>query len=724
MPTATAEQQTVIDWVVEGQGNALVSSVAGSGKSTLITQCANQIPLSQKVIILSFNEKIATAMKSKLRTRIPNRFPGDENDWKHTQAATLNSRGQQLISSHYKYRLHQPRSLCVKKDKIDDIIESLCNELFDRRTQRYLEQLDAYKKSALYPLGTPPVKPKRRPCYSAVTVLLRLSRASLYRPSQPSASNLKEIITFYGIEINVQLDLDWAVLALQRIETETIARFNESHQITLDEQIYMPWTLDLRDPYPWDWIFVDECQDLSPLRIDLLRRLSKPTTRFLFVGDNDQSIYGWTGADPRCFDRIKSEFSPNTFELTSTFRCSHAVTEFAQKYVPKITAFESNRKGEVLKYPNGGPLPDLKSGDAVLSRLKSGLINIAIRLIRGGVKFQGFDSLLDENILDLLQRIYEEQSDSLGVPERLSRVAIVIETEIDLNGCTAEKVELYDLSVALKGLSEAFPGIRDFAGLRRQLHEVCKGTTEGPLLSTIHKQKGAEFNNVLIVDFSLLPLVWPGQQDWEFEQELNLVYVAITRAKDKIFLYDLVLTPTTSACVPLATRQRVVDSEQVQEASDRLLAACADANFVSGAAQDAVPLFMWESRFVRFVPGHQFQYGARLFQVVSRDGNIVIAINLNTLQAKVFAMFPRERMDNVPTEKLISSLEDFLATCPDPTNPPRGVFVEPGVSDPGLLRDEYRRLSKLWHPDLNPSPVAAEIMQYINYMYGKTKSVC
>jgi hypothetical protein len=462
---------------------------------------------------------------------------------------------------------------------------------------------------------------------------------------------------------------------------------------------------------------------LSPLRIDLLRRLSKPTTRFLFVGDNDQSIYGWTGADPRCFDRIKSEFSPSTFELTSTFRCSHAVTELAQKYVPKITAFEGNLKGEVLKYPNGGPLPELKSGDAVLSRLKSGLINIAIRLIRGGCKFQGFDNLLDENILDLLQRIYEEQSDALSVTERLSRVAIVIETDIDLNGCSAEKVELYDLSVALKGLSEAFPGIRDFAGLRQQLHQVCKGTSEGPLLSTIHKQKGAEFNNVLIVDFSLLPLVWPGQQDWEFEQELNLAYVAITRAKDKLFLYDLVLTPTTSAGIPLATRQRVVDSEQVQEASDRLLAACADVNFVSGAARDAVPLFMWESSFVRFVPGHQFQHGARLYQVVSRDGNIVIAINLNTLHAKVFAMFPRDRMDNVPAEKLISSLEDFLATCPDPTNPPRGVFVEPGVSDPALLRDEYRRLSKLWHPDLNPSPVAAEIMQYINYMYGKTKSI-
>ena len=43
MPKATPEQQRVIDWVASGQGNGLVSSVAGSGKSTLITQCANQI---------------------------------------------------------------------------------------------------------------------------------------------------------------------------------------------------------------------------------------------------------------------------------------------------------------------------------------------------------------------------------------------------------------------------------------------------------------------------------------------------------------------------------------------------------------------------------------------------------------------------------------------------------------------------------------------------------
>ena len=122
MPTATPEQQRVIDWMVEGQGNALVSSVAGSGKSTLITQCANQIPLSQKVIILSFNEKIATAMQAKLKERIPNRFLGDQDDWKFTRAATLNSQGQRLIVNHYKYRLRQPCNFLVSKDKINDVI--------------------------------------------------------------------------------------------------------------------------------------------------------------------------------------------------------------------------------------------------------------------------------------------------------------------------------------------------------------------------------------------------------------------------------------------------------------------------------------------------------------------------------------------------------------------------------------------------------------------------
>jgi superfamily I DNA/RNA helicase len=723
MVATTPEQQAVVDWVANGRGNALVSSVAGSGKSTLITQCANQIDLNQKVLILSFNKKIADEMRAKLRTRIPNRFPGGADDWKLTQAATLNGIGKRLMVNHFKYGLRNPRDIKENNEKLNDIISNLTDELFDRRNGRYIKQLDAYRSSPLFPLGTPPVKPKRKPCFNTVTNLIRLSRANLYTPSPGRVQELREIIGFYGIEINSSLDLEWAAESLERINNESIARFNESYQITLDEQVYMPWVFNMRDPFPWDWIFVDECQDLSPLRIDLLRRLSKPSTRFIFVGDNDQSIYGWTGADPRCFYRISKEFQPSCFSLTATFRCSHAVTDLAKKYVPSITAFESNLKGEVKKFPHGGSLPELNSGDAILSRLKSGLIRIATKLIREQKKFQGFEELLDEKMLEQLQRYYEEQSDSLPISQRLTRVAVVIEDDIDSNGCSSDKVELYDLAVALKDLSDAFPFVRDFAGLRDQLYIVCKGTNDGPVLSTIHKQKGAEFNDVLIVDFSLMPMVWPGQQEWEFQQEINLIYVAITRAKDKLYLYDLVLPPKNGFNLGLATRQRVVNSEEVKAASDKLLKACSSQGFVEKAAREAVPLYMWESSIARFVAGHQFQYGARIFQVISREGNIIIAMNLSTFHAKVFAIFPRERVAGAPNEIVITSLEDLLQVCPDPTNPPKGIFVAPTENDQNTIRNEWLRLCKLWHPDVNPSPVAAEIMMYINAMYAKSKLI-
>ena len=257
MVATTPEQQAVVDWVAKGRGNALVSSVAGSGKSTLITQCANQIDLNQKVLILSFNAKIADEMRAKLRTRIPNRFSGGADDWKLTQAATLNSIGKRLMVNHFKYGLRKPRDIKDNNEKLNDIISNLTDELFDRRNERYFKQLDAYRSSALFPLGTPPVKPKRKPCFNTVTSLIRLSRANLYAPSQGKAQELREIISFYGIEINSSLDLEWAAESLERLNNESIARFNESYHITLDEQVYMPWVFNMRDPFPWD----GDCQE-------------------------------------------------------------------------------------------------------------------------------------------------------------------------------------------------------------------------------------------------------------------------------------------------------------------------------------------------------------------------------------------------------------------------------------------------------------------------------
>lgn len=56
-------------------------------------------------------------------------------------------------------------------------------------------------------------------------------------------------------------------------------------------------------------------------------------------------------------------------------------------------------------------------------------------------------------------------------------------------------------------------------------------------LSTIHKAKGLESNNVFICCPSLLPSK-NAKEDWEIEQERNLEYVAYTRAKENLSFLD------------------------------------------------------------------------------------------------------------------------------------------------------------------------------------------
>ena len=59
------------------------------------------------------------------------------------------------------------------------------------------------------------------------------------------------------------------------------------------------------------------------------------------------------------------------------------------------------------------------------------------------------------------------------------------------------------------------------------------------MLSTVHKAKGLEADNVFIICPEILPMISPGQLDWERQQENNLRYVAITRPKKCLTYVDV-----------------------------------------------------------------------------------------------------------------------------------------------------------------------------------------
>lgn len=82
----------------------------------------------------------------------------------------------------------------------------------------------------------------------------------------------------------------------------------------------------------WDYLLVDEFQDLNPAQYEILRRLAQPHGNFFAVGDEEQSIFSWTGADPRVLVRFREDFGiERPIVLDRNCRCSHQIFETARR---------------------------------------------------------------------------------------------------------------------------------------------------------------------------------------------------------------------------------------------------------------------------------------------------------------------------------------------------------------------------------------------------------
>ena len=82
----------------------------------------------------------------------------------------------------------------------------------------------------------------------------------------------------------------------------------------------------------WDYLLVDEFQDLNPVQYDILKRLAAPHDNFFAVGDDEQSIFSWTGADPYVLERFRRDYGiERPVMLDRNCRCSHQIFETARR---------------------------------------------------------------------------------------------------------------------------------------------------------------------------------------------------------------------------------------------------------------------------------------------------------------------------------------------------------------------------------------------------------
>ncbi len=108
----------------------------------------------------------------------------------------------------------------------------------------------------------------------------------------------------------------------------------------------------LRDHYQqrFSHILVDEFQDTNALQYAWIKLLSSPISSLTAVGDDDQSIYSWRGADSGNMQRLKRDYiNVNTVRLEQNYRSTATILAAANA----VIANNSNRLGKTL-WTNGG----------------------------------------------------------------------------------------------------------------------------------------------------------------------------------------------------------------------------------------------------------------------------------------------------------------------------------------------------------------------------------
>lgn len=285
--------------------------------------------------------------------------------------------------------------------------------------------------------------------------------------------------------------------------------------IDFDDQIYFPvikgWVVPKHD-----YVMVDEAQDLNPVQIELLKRSANT---LIAVGDSKQAIYGFRGADPEAMNNITVAFNAITMPLSICYRCSKSVVQEAQKIVSYIEYHEDAVEGKIEQVNHSAFDANIKEGDYVLCRTTAPVVKGALQMIASKRKAVVKGRQIGEGLLQIVK-----YAGDLETYEREQR-ARLSESKNDL-----KLVEFEDQMETIKALIEAY----GLSGLEAGINELFSDTATGIIFSTIHRSKGLETKNVWLLHPELLPHP-NAKKDWQHQQEMNLKYIAITRAKENFY---------------------------------------------------------------------------------------------------------------------------------------------------------------------------------------------
>lgn len=498
--TPSEMQSGFFQWIDKGHGSAVLIAVAGSGKSTTIVQALPLIPEGRSVHVLAFNATIAKEMRNK----ITDLGAMTRRAFRSVRATTFHSVGFGSLCKHLKV---SPQDVQTDGGKLKKLFKRMAaNDELVRLYGSYVPKLVSYAKG------------------EGINALVRDTDEAWWN-----------LIHHHDLSLEDEEATEGEAVQLARRlleESNRVAR--DERWIDFDDQLYLPV---LWRTWFWqnEWVFVDECQDTNPIRRAIAKRMLRPGGRLVAVGDPNQAIYGFTGASHDAIDLIKREFRAIELPLTVSYRCPKVAEALVHEHVPHFKVHDSAPEGWQGEMPIKKALAEINDHDAILCRQTAPLLALAFTLIAQG---RGC-TVLGRDIAAGLVSLIEKQR-AKGVDNLIEKLEAYRDTacaDFMAKGEEEKADALNDkVDCILTVASNTFGPERTVPKLCAKIEGMFTDDAGTGLLTlcTMHKAKGKEWKRVGILRFDLCPSKY-ARQEHQYQQELNLMYVAQTRFQERLY---------------------------------------------------------------------------------------------------------------------------------------------------------------------------------------------
>lgn len=549
-----------------------VEACPGSGKTTNLLarweyMCKIKKIPENKILILSFSKSTVKVIKDRIQQLITNtkQSPAESN-LSNVTVQTVHSFAYQLISGSVSYVevLHDKEMLLASV--INSIIEDV------KQGQLWADKPSNITKSRLEKLEAL-LSPINLKLVSTLLEEKRASKQSLFTTLE--RSKFSKISSYRNVIIEVQRRF------LEAKKTIGLMDFTDM----LVEAIKI---ID-KNPasVPFTHILVDEYQDCSAAQTKLLAKLaSLPKRNIMVFGDQNQSIFGFSGASYTPLSSVLD--GVKTLSLPFSHRLSKQTAELA-------SALAQLTKQRAIKTNHSDQMPVLVHDKSLNAQIKHVVDDIKL-LIDDGVNPNDIVILArtKAQLKDIEASLLTEDmsTDRAGLTRNIKHIINVLKLVRIVERCTASNkpVQPALLRKALKKLKsvdeikwkkaastlhkaltihslegryricaesylQLLGGVRKNLELRAEvnrfepisrmhknatkMYNALKNMdTRSVVTSTIHAAKGQEWDYVFIIGVTegLLP-IYHSKNEQSLAEERNLLYVAITRARKTVRLY-------------------------------------------------------------------------------------------------------------------------------------------------------------------------------------------